>query len=224
MRTGYNLGEKFKIDQGEILANLGHQGQEITKDIQDMIDEATRIIQDVAKPRSTYQVFDIGDPRLSDILIGQDIKDLLDESKQVICMGLTLGHEIEMQIRKLGYTDLTLSLVLDATASAAIESKAEELNSNLQDLYEDKYLTDRFSPGYGDLPICVQGDFIKLIGATKQIGLTTNPQGIMVPRKSITALVGIADRKQESKRQACKSCRLYQTCQKRDKKECGYGR
>ena len=51
--------------------------------------------------------------------------------------------------------------------------------------------TGRFSPGYGDMPLDLQGDIIAILEARKWLGLTLSEAKLMSPQKSVTALIGI---------------------------------
>lgn len=216
---------KFNIEKRQVLSILNYNSDQVDPDLDQAIGEGIQIIETISRPRSTYLILDKDDPRLGKLLLGQDINDLLENCYQVILMAMTLGQEVEMAIRRASYRDMSMALVLDAVASGAIESLAEDLNQDLAREFEPLYLSDRFSPGYGDLPISVQKDFLDLVGARSKLGLTTNEEGIMIPRKSITALIGISHLAQVHRHRGCESCRLYDNCQKRLNDEvCSYGR
>ena len=56
-------------------------------------------------------------------------------------------------------------------------------------------LTPRFSPGYGDLSLDLQTDLIRITEAQKHIGITLSENLIMIPTKSVTAIIGIKQHK-----------------------------
>ena len=170
-----------------------------------------------------FRYFDIDDEVLKEIAVGRDMAELLRSSFKVILFAVTLGNEIEMAIRKLSFTNLSMSVVVDATASAAIEAFAEELDKSFQKEFSEFYLTDRFSPGYGDMPISIQNYFLTAINAKKEIGITTTAEGIMTPRKSITAIMGVSKEEQPHRHRGCENCRLFRNCEFRKRGEnCGY--
>ena len=81
-------------------------------------------------------------------------------------------------------------------------------------------LTSRFSPGYGDLPLSVQPLFLDTVDAVRRIGLHMTPGDLMVPRKSVTALLGVGAAAE--KRRSCETCALRETCQfTRGGRHCG---
>lgn len=201
-----------EINENNILKFLHYRGSQIPDDLENLIEDSANFIRENFLGKYSYKLFSIEDESLAPILIGNDIKELLATSSHVILMGLTLGQEVERHIRKLTYTDLTKSVIMDAVASAAVESLAEDINVKLADEFRPRYLTDRFSPGYGDMPIEIQGSFLDLLNAGKEIGLTTSSSGIMLPRKSISAIIGVSDKKQAYRHRGCATCRLYKEC------------
>jgi cobalamin-dependent methionine synthase I len=53
----------------------------------------------------------------------------------------------------------------------------------------------RFSPGYGDLPLNVQAKFLEIMQASKKLGIYLNESDLMIPRKSVTAILGVFENK-----------------------------
>ena len=76
----------------------------------------------------------------------------------------------------------------------------------------DKFLTWRFSPGYGDYPLSLQSELLRILDAPRKIGLCTNENSILTPTKSVTAVIGVSDNPIENKRKGCASCNLKTTC------------
>lgn len=76
-----------------------------------------------------------------------------------------------------------------------------------QDLAPGEYLTPPFSPGYGDWDLAAQQTVLDRLQAPKRLGLSLTGGGMLVPEKSVTALVGISDRPEEACGQKCMRCR-----------------
>lgn len=49
----------------------------------------------------------------------------------------------------------------------------------------------RYSPGYGNLDISIQRELLKSLDAERTIGLTASSHNILIPRKSVTAIIGV---------------------------------
>lgn len=76
-----------------------------------------------------------------------------------------------------------------------------------QGLAQGEYLTPPFSPGYGDWDLAAQQTVLDRLQAPKRLGLSLTGGGMLVPEKSVTALVGISDRPEEACGQKCMRCR-----------------
>ena len=83
-------------------------------------------------------------------------------------------------------------------------------------------ITFRYSPGYGDLPLDIQKNFLNVLDAQKKIGLTTSENFLLFPRKSVTAIIGIINKNIKIKERNCQECNNYKNCSFRRKGEnCG---
>ena len=74
------------------------------------------------------------------------------------------------------------------------------------------FVTGRFSPGYGDLPIDLQRDLLALCDAPRRIGLSATPSNLLTPGKSVTALLGISAHPVSGRARGCGTCRLSADC------------
>ena len=129
-------------------------------------------------------------------------------------MAFTLGHKVDQLIRYYEKINMTKAIILDACSSTAIEEVADNLCDDLEKKYliESKKLTSRFSPGYGDLDISIQREFLNILNAGKIIGLTSTLSNILIPRKSVTAIAGIINKNIEKTRRDCKNCIKFNNC------------
>lgn len=153
---------------------------------------------------------------------GNDADALLRDCNECIIMAATLGQKSEMLLRRTQITDMTEAVILDCCASSAIESICEQINDDLRCEYETagKFLTDRYSPGYGDMPLTLQTELCELLQTEKRIGLSVSPGLMLIPSKSVTAIIGISDTPQGMREISCDSCRLHDTCKIREAGGC----
>ena len=150
------------------------------------------------------------------------MQELLRESGRVILMAATLGYEVETLLRRAQIRDMGEAAILDATASAAVENVCDNLCADLAAQFAPAHLTDRFSPGYGDFPLSRQEMFFALLDIRRKIGVSLTESGLMLPQKSVTALMGVSDRPQARRRRGCASCPLFSDCDDRKEgKHCG---
>ena len=105
----------------------------------------------------------------------------------------------------------------DALASALAEQAADAAEKLLVQHYQGRglYLTGRYSPGYGDWPLAVQPLLARLLDTPRQIGLCVQENCLMTPRKSITALLGVAEHPVQGHRAGCAHCVLRGRCEYR---------
>ena len=82
----------------------------------------------------------------------------------------------------------TEHFLTDALASAAAEALCDSVNRTIA---EGLSLKPRFSPGYGDVPLSVQGPILRRLRADSTLGITLNEAFLMTPVKSVTAIAGI---------------------------------
>lgn len=201
------------IKKQEVYHYLGCKRGEASLDQQ--IDRMMKkVIQD-ADCRVIYREFPLVNHHCINLsLPGDDIKRLLKESERCIVMAATIGFKVEREFRFLQIKDMGDALIYDACANAMIESLCDDVNERLIQLYHQQgaYLTDRFSCGYGDLPITTQEQFIQVLDARRKIGLHVNEHSILVPGKSVTAILGIASVPQPALVRGCGVCALKERC------------
>ena len=77
------------------------------------------------------------------------------------------------------------------------------------------FLTDRFSPGYGDLPLTLQPQLLDALDAARRVGVTVLPSCLMNPVKTVSAVVGIADHPMLARIRGCRYCHMNKSCELR---------
>ena len=103
-------------------------------------------------------------------------------------MACTLGLGVDKLIAKEQNVSVYGAFVTDAMADALIEALADLAE---REICEGLITTPRFSPGYSDLELTVGRDIVALLGAGVRQGIRFTESGLMVPRKSITAIIPI---------------------------------
>lgn len=82
--------------------------------------------------------------------------------------------------------------MMDAVGSETVEAAVDELHWKILQSQTEKYglkVTPRFSPGYGDWKLTIQKELVETSGGNR-IGISVTPSSLMIPRKSITAVLG----------------------------------
>lgn len=211
------------ISKAEVLRYLGYAGQDYGPELDSLIDEAIAICHSIATPRFTHRVFDLeimpeGDiciPNTTLSLPGESIREHLAGAAGCALLAATLGSGIETHIRAAQRRDMTAALILDAAATSYIEAVCDKAEAGLR--HEAKaqglYLNFRFSPGYGDLPLEVQPTLLEVLDTGRRIGLTCTENLILLPRKSVTAILGIFPQPPpQPATRGCETCSQRETC------------
>ena len=149
-------------------------------------------------------------------LPGRSARVMLTDCPTSAVLVCTLGAEFDLWMRQLQHRDMARAVMLDALGSAYVESSCDTAEKAIQARFPHKYLTDRFSPGYGDLPLSVQPTLLDLAGASR-IGVAVTPSLLMTPQKSVSAIIGLADSPQPARIRGCAYCSMNKTCQYRNK-------
>ena len=110
-----------------------------------------------------------------------------------------------------------------AMASTAIEQVCTQVDEIIAAQNPERFMTFRFSPGYGDYPISLQRDFLRLLDAPRKIGLSLSESCLLVPAKSVTAVAGLSASPVPRRKRGCAVCNLKMTCQyRRNGEHCGF--
>ena len=206
--------ELTAIPLKEALRYLGVRGEAPPELVQQVQAAAQRLLPQCT-PRSVWRVLPKAELEARGLpLPGQDIHTLLRDCDRCVLFALTLGDGPEALIRRAGLRSPTEALLLDACASAACEAACDGLQAELEGALctEGIFPTDRFSPGYGDLPLSVQRPLLELLDAQRRCGITLSETLIMSPRKSVTAIFGLADKPQGKRARGCAFCSMKQNC------------
>ncbi|QAT42174.1 hypothetical protein EQM06_02400 [Aminipila luticellarii] len=225
-----------EISPSFIYACMGFGQKEPDPDSLKLIQTCSRLVLDTAVPHAVCQEFplrfteDLGEAYVihpKNKLAGSAVAKHLAGCESCILMAVTLGVQMDRLIRRAQVTDMAKAVALDACASSLIEDLCDQLQLRMTEAYHKKgmALTARFSPGYGDLPLEAQDVFSNLLNMERKIGLTKSSEHLLIPRKSVTAVIGIlpeekardsrkggTGRKNEKAQTACETCERRDSC------------
>ena len=98
-------------------------------------------------------------------LQGKAISAHLKDCGQAILFCATLSAGADLAIRQASAQDVLAGLMTDAIANALIEQLCDMAEKEILSRFSGLFPTWRFSPGYGDLPISVQEQFLHTLNA-----------------------------------------------------------
>jgi len=208
----------MNIDKKEVQRYLGYGTNMPDDNIDKIIDECVDLLKNNAREDYIYEIFDLALTEIVVIdggltLLGSDIKKHLENCERVAILGATLGREVDVLLRRYSKTEASKAIILHACATALIEDVCDNAEAEIKKKASENgyYITTRYSPGYGNLPIEHQAQIVNILKCDKKIGLTVTENSLLVPSKSVTAIIGFAKQQTECKK-GCKFCGNYSTC------------
>lgn len=154
-------------------------------------------------------------------LSGQLAHTMLKDCQQAALMLCTLGLPFDSMLRTQQARSMAEAAILDALGNALVEEACDRLENGLRSCFPHLHLTDRFSPGYGDLPLSLQPGLLAALEATRQAGVYLTDSCLMNPSKTVTAIIGLSARPQAARIRGCAFCALRDTCTyRKDGKRC----
>ncbi|MBQ9412433.1 MAG: methionine synthase [Oscillospiraceae bacterium] len=186
---------------------------------QRLVRETAETLESSLHPRWLYRLFDVkpepegvalGETGL--VLPGRLATGMLQECRRAAVLVCTLGVAFDRLLRAAEVRDMARAVVLDACGSSYVESGCLDAEAEIAAQSPERYRTDRFSPGYGDLPLELQDGLITLTGADKVLGVYANASHLLTPSKTVTAVVGLSDRPQGARIRGCGCCTLTENC------------
>jgi hypothetical protein len=199
--------------------------EQLRQTVQTVADHLSAQIQ----PRTTFQVFDLeardGGYALSGtavVLTGKSAKTMLSQCQQAVLLACTLGAQFDALLRTQQVRDMAQAVILDACGSALVEQGCNAAEEELKGRFPNLFLTDRFSPGYGDLPLNLQPSICAALDTARRIGLHVTDSLLLNPGKSVTAVIGLSDRPQMARIRGCAFCAMRERCTlRKGGKTCG---
>ena len=124
-------------------------------------------------------------------VISEHLARNLDGCTKVVLFAATIGSAADRLCKSASAVSPSSAVIIDAMGSTAIEWFCDEFCKKLEESFPAFELRPRFSPGYGDLPLQLQEDLIRILDANRKIGLVLSDSFMMLPQKSVTAIVGL---------------------------------
>ena len=194
----------MNLDPREIARYLGIQGKPLDPQGAAWADQCQGELAQAVTPRHLGR-------RLPLTLFQGQSRDLdhhLRHCREGILYAVTLGPEADRLLRRWSAQSMAKAAVGQAVCAAWLDALCAAYCESLQQgLAPGEYLTPPFSPGYGDWDLAAQQTVLDRLQAPKRLGLSLTGGGMLVPEKSVTALVGISDRPEEACGQKCMRCR-----------------
>lgn len=195
----------MQLDVKECLRYLGAD-----ENLRPQVEAAAGRLSAALAPRWTYRVLPWPLQELD--LPGETARTMLSQCRQVCVLVCTLGAQFDAMLRAEEARGMDRAVIWNACGSAWVEAGCDEAQREIAARFPQLYLTDRFSPGYGDLPLSVQPALCALTDAQRRLGVTVTPSHLLNPVKTVTALIGLSDSPQRARIRGCAYCAMRDTC------------
>ncbi len=195
------------IDVREALRYLGVRGEADAALAADMTALA-REVETRYPPRWVWRCCQVAELALP----GETAARMLADCTQAAVLVCTLGMAFEVRTRQEQARSMARAVMLDALGSAWVEAGCDAAALELANRFPGMFFTDRFSPGYGDLPLDVQPGLLDFTDAARRVGVNETESHLLTPQKSVTAIIGIAGKPQRARIRGCAFCAMRDAC------------
>ena len=216
---------RLTLELAEVLRRQGiKEYSRLKSDMKDLIQELLARVNNgqFLEPAIAYQIYPIKEVSqdqlflMGDVVLhGSILSSVLAEAKELAIAVCTIGSRLEKQVTEYINNDQALhGLFLDGIGSAAVDSLGFEVCSLIgsEASLQGYQASSPLSPGGPRFPLSEQWQLFKLVPAD-QIGVSLTSSGVMVPRKSLSMVIGMgSDMKTWTKAESCARCNLRNTC------------
>jgi cobalamin-dependent methionine synthase I len=189
----------IQLNKETILKSLGYKISRENSEhfLNRMIDEEIEDSFSLIDPKGIYEIFPIQiekgytiDIKEGFRISSKKLSKWLGASTDLAVMAVTIGDRLEKKASDLlNQGESARGFILDAIGSHAVERVADLMERKLSS--EANFRNKkRFSCGYSDWELSDQKKILDLIGGGK-IGIQVTGNSMMIPEKSITAVIGI---------------------------------
>lgn len=137
----------------------------------------------------TGDVLVFGDFSTESVMLQKNMKT----SEYAVIFAMTLGAAVDRLINRLLITSKADAFITDACCTEYLESYANHYCAQMRDeaAEYDLIAHPRFSPGFADFGLEFQWPLIRSLHADKKMHIALTEGNMLVPTKTITALMGL---------------------------------
>lgn len=204
----------MEVNYREVYRYLGFGSTEPDDRTKELTKSCIEELKQVSRPRCFTRCFPLTFPEgdLVDASCFQvrsrDLSRNLKYCDKILLFAATLGTGADLLLRRYNLLEISRAVVLQAAGAAMIEAYCDEENERLREEFQKEgyILRPRFSPGYGDFPLSTQKQLLQALEAEKRVGITLTDSYLMVPSKSVTAVIGAGRTENHCEGKGCEVC------------------
>jgi len=104
----------------------------------------------------------------------------------------TLGAGVDALLRRVSVVSAADAWIVQAAGAALIEKWTDACEAEIRAGFAPgETAPARYSPGYGDWPLAAQRPILAFLDAARQAGVSLTETLLLVPSKSVTAVLGV---------------------------------
>ena len=191
------------IDKQKVFETIGYSDSSVVPPrVSALVEEFAENSVDFLDPSYSYIIKDIQSVQGKHVTIedsitfhSQTVARVLEQCQKVAIFALTIGDGLESIVAGLAADgSMVKASVLDAIASHAAENLAGLVDDRISEEMRNQGLATsrRFSPGYCDWDVSQQEMVFKALEGNST-GINLTEDYLMLPRKSISGIIGIGD-------------------------------
>lgn len=212
----------INIDKEKVLRDVGYDANcEPPARAMTLAHDYAENVNQLINPAFSYVIKDVDFVINSSVFIeggfifqSQVISELLKKCEKVAVFTLTIDGYLEETVAQLAEDGLVVQArVLDAIGSNAVELVADHVQDIIRQRVSARglHISRRFSPGYCDWEVGQQQTLFRAMNGSN-ISIQLTDENLMLPRKSISGIIGIGTCKNEIEDyNPCVSCQ-QQNC------------
>jgi len=140
---------------------------------------------------------------------------IFPEAKELAVLLCTIGPRLEKQVTDYSKSGKTMrGMILDGIGSTAVDMLALEVLRRLASEVSSRgyEISSPVNPGMPGFPLTEQWNLLGLVNAD-EIGVGLTASGVLVPRKSISMVIGIGPKMTRwTQAEVCARCSLRESC------------
>ncbi len=204
----------MEVNRREIFRYLGYGKAEPDKRIRELAESCLKELEQETEPKYLCREYPLVLREEREIdggcfhTVSRNLGKNLKDCENVLVFAATLGTGADQLIQKYSRLQMSRAVVMQAAAAAMLEDYCDRICQEQKEDYEARglYLRPRFSPGYGDFPLENQKHLLDGLEAGKRIGIKLTDSLLMMPSKSVTAVMGISKRPYHCQVKGCEVC------------------
>lgn len=204
----------MEVNRREIYRYLGYGSHTPDEHTVELVEKCISELEKCISPRSFYRNYPMKVTEDGTIDIGcmqiqsRNLLKNIEGCEELILFAASLGTGPDFLIERYKRISMSRAVIVQAAAAAMIEAYCNEVNEIVRREYTAKgmFLRPRFSPGYGDFPLETQREIDDILKLEKTVGITLTDSCLMLPSKSVTAVIGAGRERVECEPSGCESC------------------